>query len=155
MVDYPNRRTNYQGFPLCARALLRSAEGPVTRPAKQWVSWQQGLQPHTHEPCLAFWHLHLPSISFGSHFSLSALTHSFPTWQSLSRHKPIFESYCFNALLCLGGDCSCPRVEDGIIFDWFHSPLLLPVGSSTITVRRPTNGLCLTRICCRKNNKDE
>lgn len=46
MVDYPNKHTNYPGFPLCAWALLKAAEGPATRPANSGSAGTEGCS-HT------------------------------------------------------------------------------------------------------------
>lgn len=100
MVDYPNKRTNYLGFPSVHCWEQQRAQQP-DRPT---VGQLARRAAHT-LPFLTSWHLYLPSVSFLSHFSLTTLTHSSPTWQSLSQHKQILEGFCFNTvlLLCLGG----------------------------------------------------
>lgn len=116
MVTYPNKWTNYPGFPLCAWVLLRAAEGPATRTACQ--QWQRRLLSHLH--------LHHPSFSFPFFtFNVySFLSH-------LCVHNQISEGFCFNTVrvLYLAGECSFPEFENlqmGMVFDWFRLPLLSP-----------------------------
>lgn len=159
MVDYPNKRTNYLGFPSVPGHCWEQQEGPATRPANSGSAGTEGCS-HSSSVSLPGVFIFPPlSLSF-PFFTVSSHSILSPTWQS--QHKHILEGFCFNTvlLLCLGGDCFAALIwgwfkvksADGSYFDWYHLPLLLPAGSGAIMMRRLTNGPCSTRTYCRKNN---
>lgn len=106
MVDYPNKPTNYLGFPLCARALLRVAAGPATRPANSGSAGTEGA----HTLSLS----HFLASSSSPPFLLVLIFHC-QLWLiplplgkvslSTNRSWRAFVSAQFS-FFCLGGDCS-------------------------------------------------
>lgn len=153
MVDYPNKRTNYLGFPLCAWAPWRAAEGPATRPAN---SGSAGTEGCTHTSPVSFPGVFIvPPFPFHPIFHCQLLLILLPLGKvsiTANRSWRTFVSTQF--FFVLGGDYSWPWFEDDlkcrwVYFDWLH----LPSGSGAIMKRRPTNGPCSTRIYVGKTTE--
>lgn len=73
MVDYPNKRTNYLGFP-SVPGHCREQQRAQHQTCQQRVSWHRGLLAHC--PVSLPGIFTFPLFPFLSHFSLSALTPS-------------------------------------------------------------------------------
>lgn len=104
MVDYPNKHTNYPGFPLCAWALLKAAEGPATRPANSGSAGTRAA----HTLALSYFLASSSSLLTFPFFTVNS--YSFLSHLARSVHNQILKGFCFNTIprLYLGGDCSCP-----------------------------------------------
>lgn len=98
MVDYPNKRTNYLGFPSAPGHCWEQREGPATRPANSGSAGTEG-RSHSSSVSLPGVFIFPPlslSLPFFTVYSRSILS---PTWQS--QHKHILEGFCFNTVLLL------------------------------------------------------
>lgn len=105
MVDYPNKRTNYLGFPSVPGHCREQQRAQQHRPANSGSAGTEGSS-HTSPVSLPGIFI-FPPFPFLPHFSLSTLTHSSRSLaKSQSAQTDLGGVFLFHdtiLLLCLGG----------------------------------------------------
>lgn len=161
MVDYPNKPTNYLGFPLCARALLRVAAGPATRPANSGSAGTEGahtlslshfLASSSSPPFLLVLIFHCQLLLIPLPLGKVSLSTN-RSWRAFVSTQ--FSLFCFRWRLFTSfiRRLFKEKCADGFVLIDLISLCCPPTGGSAVLTRGPTNVLCASRIYSRKTNK--